>query len=141
MSRGYRTWRWAAVCVYLVVIALFTLTPRRGTSGAVTPNFAPLDSLIALFRWQTRRGVVTNITGNLLLFAPLAVLLRVLITRSATRVLIVVMAASVAVEAVQGLGWTDGRHANVDDVLLNVAGAAIALGIRRLLRDPPFGSN
>lgn len=42
---------------------------------------------------------------------------------------------SLFIEAVQGLGLTDGRQANVDDLLLNLAGAALAaLGVRGLGR-------
>jgi hypothetical protein len=49
-------------------------------------------------------------------------------------VLLAVLLGSALVEAVQGLGWPDGRQANIDDVLLNVAGAALALALLRLMR-------
>ncbi len=39
----------------------------------------------------------------------------------------VCLATSVGIEAVQGLGLTDGRGPNVDDVLLNVVGAGLCL--------------
>jgi glycopeptide antibiotics resistance protein len=56
---------------------------------------------------------------------------------SSAKALLAVLVASVCVELVQGLSWTDGRQANVDDVLLNVVGAAITLAVLRVLRGRP----
>jgi glycopeptide antibiotics resistance protein len=134
--------RWAAIAVCGLVIAIFTLLPHRGTSGPLDSQLVPMESLVHLVRHTSRRTVLTNVVGNLLLFAPLAVLLRLLITRSAARALLGVLLASVFVEVVQGVGWTDGRQANIDDVILNVLGAAIALLVLHLGRDtsPPVKS-
>jgi glycopeptide antibiotics resistance protein len=128
-------WRWTAIAGYAVVIAMLTLTSRRGTSGALTPNFEPLATITELLSGSvTRATMVNNLVGNLVLFAPLAVLLRLLVTRSSAVALMAVLGLSVLVEVVQGLGLPDGRQANVDDVLLNVAGAAAALALFRLVR-------
>jgi glycopeptide antibiotics resistance protein len=128
-----RGWRWAAIAGYAAVIALLTLTSRRGTSGALTPNFVPFASLIDLAS-GSGVAVVNNVVGNLLLFAPLAVLLRLLVIRSARLTLLTVGAISSCVEVVQGLGLPNGRQANVDDVLLNVVGAAVALALLHLAK-------
>jgi glycopeptide antibiotics resistance protein len=117
-----------AGCV--AVIALLALTSRRGTSGALTPKYVPLESIRELLDGsRTRVAVVNNLAGNLLLFAPLAVLLRLLILRSSLWTLATVLVGSGLVELAQGLGLPDGRQANVDDVLLNVGGAALVLGV------------
>jgi glycopeptide antibiotics resistance protein len=122
-----------AGCV--AVIALLALTSRRGTSGALPPNYVPLESIRELLDGsRTRVAVVNNLAGNLLLFAPLAVLLRLLILRSSLWTLATVLVGSGLVELAQGLGLPDGRPANVDDVLLNVGGAALALGVLASLR-------
>jgi glycopeptide antibiotics resistance protein len=123
---------------YVAVIALLALTSRRGTSDTLTPNYVPLDSIRDLLSGSsTRVAVVNNLIGNLLLFAPLAVLLRLLVIRSSPWTLVTVLAGSVFVELIQGLGVPDGRQANVDDVLLNVTGAALALGLLASLRGSP----
>jgi glycopeptide antibiotics resistance protein len=120
---------------YAAVIALLTLTSRRGTSGALTPNYVPFASIRDLLDGSsTRVAVVNNLVGNLVLFAPLAVLLRLLVVRSTRWTLVAVLAGSGLVELVQGLGLPHGRQGNVDDVLLNLTGAAIALGLVAGLR-------
>ena len=148
---GTPAWRWLPVVSYAVVIAMLTLTSRRGTSGALAPNFVPLASIQDLLSADTTRAtVVNNLAGNLLLFAPFAVLIRLLVIRSSGWTLVTVFTASVLVEVVQGMGLPDGRQANVDDVLLNVVGAAGALAILRMVlpsdvgleawpADPPAG--
>jgi glycopeptide antibiotics resistance protein len=135
-----RGWRWVPVAAYAAVIALLALTSRRGTSGALTPNYVPFDSIRDLLSGSSSRvAIVNNLLGNMLLFAPLAVLMRLLVLRTSTWTLVTVLAGSVLVELVQGLGVPDGRQANVDDVLLNVAGAALALLLLRLVRAPATG--
>jgi glycopeptide antibiotics resistance protein len=119
--------RWAPVVGYAAIIAMLTLAPRRGTSGSLDPTVVPLQSIADLLRHATHRALVTNLLGNLLLFAPLAVLLRLLAVASSNRVLAVVAGSSAVVELVQATGIPSGRQANVDDVILNVAGAAVAL--------------
>lgn len=136
-----RGWRWLPILGYAAVIALLALTSRRGTSGPLTPNYVPLASIRELLDGaSTRVAVVNNLVGNLLLFAPLAVLVRLLVVRSSVRALVAVLAGSCLVELVQGLGLPDGRQANVDDILLNVAGSVTALALLRVLRPRPAGA-
>ena len=116
MTGAARGWRWVPVVAYAVVIALLALTSRRGTSGALVPNYVPLASIRDLLSESSSRvAVVNNLAGNLLLFAPLAVLLRLLVTRSSAWALLTVVVGSAMVELIQGLGLPDGRQANVDD--------------------------
>jgi glycopeptide antibiotics resistance protein len=125
VSRG---WRWLLVLGYAVVIAMLTLTPRRGASGPLATNWTPFASLADLLSGSTTHAaVVNNLLGNLLLFAPLALLLRLLLLQSARWTLAAVLLCSCGVELLQGLGLPDGRQADVDDVLLNVLGAGLAL--------------
>jgi glycopeptide antibiotics resistance protein len=132
VNSGVRTRRqvWLLpVGVYLLAVAYLTLAPRFGTSGASTPNFVPFASIFDLLfdSAATPAGIVKNLVGNLVLLAPLAVFIYVGLRWTVTRTLGAVAVTSLLIELMQGLGLTDGRQANVDDLLLNLAGAALAL--------------
>lgn len=122
---------------YLLAVFYLTLAPRFGVSGALTPNFVPLASIFDLLfeSAATPTLILKNLVGNLVLLAPLGVLLHVGFRWTEARTLASAAAVSLFIEVVQGLGLTDGRQANVDDLLLNLAGAALAvLGVRVLGR-------
>lgn len=120
---------WAVFTLYGAAVAYLTLAPRWGTSGALTSNFIPLLSIVELLdgraSWQL---VVKNLFGNLVLFVPLAAFLVLALEWAPKRVLVIAAKISIVIELVQGLGLTDGRQANIDDVLLNVGGAAGFVG-------------
>jgi glycopeptide antibiotics resistance protein len=118
-----------AAGVYLLAVAYLTLAPRFGTSGALTPNFVPFASVIDLLfdSAATPAGMLKNLAGNLVLLAPLAAFIYLGLRWTVARTLGAVAAVSLFIEVVQGLGLTDGRQANVDDLLLNLAGAAMTL--------------
>ena len=116
------------VLAYAFVIALLTLTSHPGKTYVPDTNWVPFASISDLWSGAKHPALVlNNVLGNLLLFAPLALLLRLLLIRSGTRVLAVVLMSSCLIELMQGLGLPDHRQADVDDVLLNVLGAALAL--------------
>ncbi|MFD0904786.1 VanZ family protein [Actinomadura sediminis] len=112
-----------------------TLTPVRdeGQAGA---NFRPGDSLRFYLDRPTGEALF-QLGGNLALFAPLGVLLPLVAKRLRGPVRLAVLTGmfSLAVELVQG-AFVVGRAFDIDDVLLNVAGAVLAYLIvgRRLSR-------
>ena len=114
--------------MYLLAVAYVTLKPRYGVSGAITPNFVPFRSVLDLLDGPASPLLmVKNLAGNVVLFLPFAVFLRTIAGGRPAKCLLAVLAVSVLIETVQGLGLSDGRGTNVDDVLLNVAGAAAGL--------------
>lgn len=124
-----------AAGAYLLVVFCLTLAPRFGVSGALTPNFTPLASIVDLLfdSAATPALMVKNIVGNILLLAPLGALLYAGLGWTWLRALGGVAVVSVFIEIIQGLGLTDGRQANVDDLLLNLLGAGIAIFTVRAL--------
>ncbi|WP_169729382.1 VanZ family protein [Thermoactinospora rubra] len=104
------------------------LTPRGGPTSA---NLVPLQDLsqVATASWPT---VSTQVGGNLLVFAALGALLPVRSPRFASpaRVALAAALASASVEALQ-YGMRLGRHASIDDVIVNAAGAVLAAMITR----------
>jgi glycopeptide antibiotics resistance protein len=126
LPRPLRVAVWGGFAVYLVALAYVTLAPRWGTSGAIGANFVPFASIVDLLSGTASRLLVAkNLLGNLALLMPLAAVLTLALSWMPKRVISVCLATSVGIEVVQGLGLTDGRGANVDDVLLNVLGAAL----------------
>lgn len=97
-------------------------------------NFVPFASITQLIR-DTSAGLASyNIVGNLLLLAPFGLLLPLLFTKLqrlwplAWRV----AAISALIEASQLI--TRARAVDIDDVILNTAGAALGFGIYLVLR-------
>lgn len=114
---------------YLLALAYVALWPRYGVSGAIQANWVPGESILELFaRPAPARLVVRNLLGNFLLLTPLAVLLVAGLGRTRGCALSTCAATSLAIEVLQASGMLDGRGLNVDDVLLNVVGAAAAAG-------------
>lgn len=75
-----------------------------------------------------------QLAGNLLMFAPIGLVLANLQpVRRTRRVLAWALAASLGIELVQALAQT-GRSVDVNDVLLNVTGAALGCAVYDLVR-------
>ena len=108
------------------MVFCLTLAPRFGVSGALTPNFTPLASIVDLLfdSAATPALMVKNIVGNILLLAPLGALLYAGLGWTWLRALGGVAVVSVFIEIIQ---------ANVDDLLLNLLGAGIAIFTVRAL--------
>jgi VanZ like family len=107
---------------YLPVLAAITLHP-----SPVGPDF---HHTINISPWSAANGLVRDDEsqqlqglGNLMLFAPLGVLGPMLLGLRVRGVVVVAALVSASVEVGQYLLRT-GRAADVDDILLNVAGAA-----------------
>ncbi|MEV0590181.1 VanZ family protein [Nonomuraea cavernae] len=104
------------------------LTPSSGPTGIGLVPFGDLATL-ANAPWSV---VLTQVGGNLLVFAALGALLPVRTPHlaSAARVAAVAATASVTVEALQ-YGLRLGRFASIDDVLVNTLGAVLAALVTR----------
>ena len=119
----------AVLVAAAALIAVFTLLPTGSAYASVN-----LDPGAGLAPWRSPATAV-NVLGNLLLFVPLGVLLpaRFPTLRPVWALLPVAAAVSVAVEVTQ-YAYVPGRAADVDDVLLNTAGAVAGLLAYRLVR-------
>lgn len=135
---------------YLSGLAAVTLGTNRNSRAAVEategielrPSAASLTCATASMPEGSRaRGFcVRNARGNFLLFLPLGVLLplvrRGLRFRSGVQI---ALAVSIGIELLQYLSraWGSKRLADVNDVILNVAGACLGLAVVTLLRSAP----
>lgn len=122
---------------FAVVLARLTLEPSPASVALTHSNLRPGRSVRAYLAQPELRDAVKQIGGNLLLGVPFGVLVPVLAprTRGIVRVLLLTATVMLLVELVQGALVT-GRAFDVDDVILNTAGALVGyllLG-RRLSR-------
>lgn len=127
----------ACMVAFAALLARATLVPSPGSVDLTHTNLRPGDSIRAYLERPALRDSVKQIGGNLLLGLPFGVLLPVVAPRARgpLRVVVVTAAVMLLVEAAQGILVT-GRAFDVDDVLLNTAGALIGylLAGRRLGR-------
>lgn len=122
---------------FCAVLAYVTLSPQHGAQGEVTENTSPGASIKLYLDRPEVRSAVLEIGGNLMLLAPLGVLLPMIFRRlcGAVRVLVCCGLISLAIETIQGT-LISGRAFDIDDVILNTLGAVgayVLLG-RRLSR-------
>lgn len=115
---------------------LFEITQRRFLSASARPNFVPLRTMIHDWR-AGGRDFVVDFLGNLGVFVPVGALLPLAWPRPWTAWQIGLIGAilSLAIEAGQ---FASGRRiADVDDLLLNTAGAVIGYALQRRFRPHP----
>jgi glycopeptide antibiotics resistance protein len=123
---------WALFGAYLIVLLTLTFFPFDGFHGT-----DPVDLRLQVFRtihFALKKGLgsreFTVLIGNLAAFVPLGLLLPQMIRRrSLLLVVLAGLALSVAIEAGQlavsiALGFAY-RTADIDDVIVNVAGAVL----------------
>lgn len=131
------------VVVYLLCVAILTLTPNAGsrsraeaTAGIeLHPNLASLTcSPPILPRAPNARSFcVQNAAGNVLLFFPLGILLPLVWGHLRFwRGIQIAIVLSITIELVQYL--SSYRSADVNDVILNALGASLGLVLVYLLR-------
>ena len=136
----------AGLFIWSLTVFYFTFFPLRIVlySWFGTANFVPFASIAQLIR-ETSAGLASyNIVGNLLLLAPLGILLPLLFEKLQRlwpltwRVALI----STFIEASQLV--TKARSVDVDDVILNTAGGVVGFGIyahlRRMLRTSESGA-
>ncbi|MFH9008044.1 VanZ family protein [Streptomyces afghaniensis] len=127
----------AFMVAFAVVLARLTLQPSPASEALTHTNLHPGRSLRAYLDQPELRDAVRQIGGNILLGVPFGVLVPVVAprTRGILRVLLLTAVVMLLVEFAQGALVT-GRAFDIDDVILNTAGALIGyllLG-RRLSR-------
>lgn len=135
------------VVVYLCGLGTATLMPNRPSRAVAEsmvrvephPNLASLTcSSASLPEGSSAKGFcVRNARGNLVLFIPLGILLPLVWRRLRYRdAILIALALSCGIELVQyfSIAWGSYRTADVNDVVLNVAGACIGLALVSLLR-------
>jgi VanZ family protein len=116
----------AFMVAFAVVLARLTLEPSPASESLVHSNLRPGRSLRAYLDQPELRDAVKQIGGNLLLGVPFGVLVPVVAPRARGLVRVLLLTASVMllVEFAQGALVT-GRAFDVDDVILNTAGALV----------------
>jgi glycopeptide antibiotics resistance protein len=130
--------RWVAgmlLAVWLAFGLLVTLVPIEPPAGlVVSPNPVPLRTIAIYFaNWGTPFWM-SQLFGNLLLLMPVGLLGPIAFPSLSSwpRVLAVALVLSVAIEIAQL--WVPNRMTDVDDVLLNVAGAMLGYAVLSLIR-------
>ncbi|RJL36187.1 VanZ family protein [Bailinhaonella thermotolerans] len=127
----------AALAVFLWVLARVLLTPVPGAEGEAAGNLEPGASLRFYLDRPGVRAALLQVGGNLVLMAPLGVILPLVAERlrGPLRVGLVAGLLSLAAEVAQGV-LVLGRAFDADDVILNTAGAVLAYFLigRRLSR-------
>jgi glycopeptide antibiotics resistance protein len=127
----------AFMVAFAVVLARLTLRPSPASVPLTHTNLHPGRSLRAYLDQPELRDAVRQIGGNLLLGVPFGVLVPVLAPRArgVLRVLLLTATVMLLVEFAQGALVT-GRAFDIDDVILNTAGALIGFLLlgRRLSR-------
>ncbi len=102
------------------VAALLVVTLSGGSAGGV--NVVPLAGIRAQLGNVNRELGIANIVGNVLMFVPVPVLARATWVPSWPLAFAAGAGLSLAIEATQLFA---GRSADIDDVLLNSAGALL----------------
>ena len=123
-----------SAATYTIIMVLLLFFVRRGGPGMVSSNFTPfLEIRRYLFGNDIpTRLVIINLLGNIVMFIPLGIYLRLLFRQKTALISIVLVAmTSVTVEFTQlyfALGSCD-----IDDVILNTIGGAVGVGLFALL--------
>lgn len=115
-----------AMVGFSVVLAKVTLTPSPASKDLVTSNLRPGRSLRQYAEDYTFLAACKQAGGNLVLGMPFGVLLPVLVPRRLrmVRMVLLTVLVIVVVELVQG-ALVAGRAFDIDDVILNTAGALL----------------
>ncbi|WP_225884529.1 VanZ family protein [Streptomyces sp. fd1-xmd] len=124
----------AGTVLFSVVLARLTLEPSAASAALVHSNLRPGRSIDAYLEHAPALEAARQLGGNLLLGVPFGVLLPVLLppARGLLRVAAVTVCLMTLVELVQGALVT-GRVFDIDDVILNTAGALLGylfIGLR-----------
>jgi glycopeptide antibiotics resistance protein len=134
--------------LYIVLLLLLTLRPGLGFGpiyqGARSVNITPFSTILQYVRFArdgsaNQTAVSTNLLGNILAFLPMGLLLPVVWPRFGRlwKAVLFGMLFSVGIELSQLLFTNLGvmsRMTDIDDVILNTAGALTGYGVFALGR-------
>ncbi|MGG8405406.1 VanZ family protein [Streptomyces sp. 12297] len=120
--------------LFSMVLTRLTMEPSAASAALVHSNVHPGRSISAYLHGTSTIDAVRQLGGNLLLGLPFGVLLPVLLppARGLLRVAAVTVCLMTLVELTQGALVT-GRVFDIDDVILNTAGALLGyllIGLR-----------
>ncbi len=132
----------AAFSVYVVILGVLTLAPpsMSTANGSFGINLVPVLQSIGCFvpnpgQPSTTAFCLQTMGGNFAMFIPLGFLVPLISEEvsSARALLVVATATSIAIELLQYTGRWLGtpRWTDIDDVLLNVAGALAGYALLR----------
>lgn len=126
-------WRPAAALLALYLAVVLPLTLFALPVSPPEPNLVPFATIAWLLTETSPGFAVLQIGGNLLLLAPIGLLAPSVLPwlKRWWRVALLVAALSAGIELAQLT--IAGRHADVDDVILNVTGALAAYWARPLI--------
>ncbi|WP_030323050.1 VanZ family protein [Streptomyces sp. NRRL B-3229] len=127
----------AFMVAFAVVLARLTLEPSPASVDLTHTNLHPGASLKLYLDQPEMRDAIKQIGGNILLGVPFGILVPIIApkTRGLLRIALLTAVVMLLVEFAQG-ALVEGRAFDIDDVILNTAGALIGyllLG-RRLSR-------
>ncbi|MGE7391459.1 VanZ family protein [Streptomyces sp. NPDC004126] len=116
----------AGTVLFSLVLARVTLEPSAASAGIAHSNTHPGASIGLYLDGRSVREAAEQLGGNVLLGVPFGVLLPVLLpqARGLLRVVAVTAVVMTLVELIQG-ALVAGRAFDVDDVILNTAGALL----------------
>ncbi len=121
----------AVLFAWSLVIVALTLSPLRGImdNWGSSVNLVPFASIGDMLRYSIPSVARRNIAGNLLLLAPLGVMLPLLFTRIRRPMALAWRAAaiSVSIEFLQFISRS--RTVDIDDVILNAVGAVAGFAL------------
>lgn len=126
------------LALWLIGGLVFTLQPAYPLPGQVVDdNLVPFHTLAIYWRNLGSEFWMRNLFGNLVLLLPLGLLGPIALPALDRwgRIALVALLYSVAIEVIQ-LAVPD-RSADIDDVIVNVAGALLGLAMWRAVRRLP----
>lgn len=115
---------------YIMTLINLTLFPFRINDFYYTSyNVIPFESIYTIISARNIRVILTNVLGNIVLFIPLGIFLKVIWIRiNKLQVILISLLISCSIEFTQffahGL-----RTADIDDVILNLIGTIIGYAI------------
>lgn len=130
----------ALLVAYVLVLAILTLrSVGADVDSNVRINLKPFTTILPALRHGPGTFVFANLIGNVLAFVPLGLLLPLAVRRLPWPLVILAGAAlSIAIEVAQytlstnlGYGY---RRADIDDVIVNVAGTVVGLALYGVLQ-------
>lgn len=126
-GKGMRYALWVGLIISLAVIALLTL----GSVATGHPHGAQGVSLVPfqeIERGLNNRGSVAwvNLVGNIAMFVPVGLAIAALARGSFwARLLLATVCGAVLSTGIELIQYTGGRVADIDDIILNTAGALV----------------
>jgi hypothetical protein len=122
---------WPAACLALgsgLGIAVATLTPRGFARSPGYLQLVPFATIRGYVEdYGTAQSLLLYVLGNVALFVPLGLFLHLALRRSVALTIGLGAVTSLGVEILQLPIWS--RSSDVDDVILNTAGAALGAAL------------